>query len=287
MEQVQHLGEFTSDERGESPEAPAPYLEELTNSMTRTIHDSAGGASYTSGISSHNLTSKVAGDSSQGANIQLEKLFMVQHGSEPLEFPMPVCGTEIKIQPTTVPQMARSTESGMGNVVVKGSIDPGRSTSPVVAREHIASPENSRVSHFSTEATVLAGDHSGSRANVSTVGQPPTATGAGSLNPSLRDQCVNPGSVATALSSRNGESSGTQEWKSSQIASTESGDTGMMLSVTRLLETQRLMMAAQVQAMAAQSVPPLRKFSGEDIDSDEGSIDRWIEQFEERAKVMG
>ena len=39
--------------------------------------------------------------------------------------------------------------------------------------------------------------------------------------------------------------------------------------------------------MATQSVPPLRKFSGEDIDSDEGSIDRWIEQFEERAKVMG
>ena len=31
----------------------------------------------------------------------------------------------------------------------------------------------------------------------------------------------------------------------------------------------------------------MRKFSGEDIDSDEGSIDRWIEQFEEKAKVMG
>ena len=39
--------------------------------------------------------------------------------------------------------------------------------------------------------------------------------------------------------------------------------------------------------MAAQSVPPLRKFSGEDTDSNEGRIDRWIEQFEERAKVMG
>ena len=46
-------------------------------------------------------------------------------------------------------------------------------------------------------------------------------------------------------------------------------------------------MAAQVQAMAAKSVPPLRKFSGEDTDSDGGSIDRWIEQFEERTKVMG
>lgn len=31
----------------------------------------------------------------------------------------------------------------------------------------------------------------------------------------------------------------------------------------------------------------LCKFSGEDIDSDKGSIDRWIEQFEVRAKMMG
>ncbi len=61
----------------------------------------------------------------------------------------------------------------------------------------------------------------------------------------------------------------------------------MMMSVTRLLEAQRLMMAVQVQAMAAQSVPPLPRFSGEDINTEEGSIDRWIEQFEERAKVTG
>ena len=101
--------------------------------------------------------------------------------------------------------------------------------------------------HFSTEATMLAGDPSGSRTTISTVGQPPTATGPGLLSPSLRDRCVNPGSVLTALS-RNGESSGAQEWA---------------------------------------SVPPPRKFSREDIDSDEGSIDRWTEQFEERAKVMG
>ena len=60
-----------------------------------------------------------------------------------------------------------------------------------------------------------------------------------------------------------------------------------MLTVTRLLEAQRQMMAAQVQAMAAQSVPPLRKFSGENINTDEGSIDRWVEQFEERARVAG
>ena len=162
------------------------------------------------------------------------------------------------------------------------------SSSTVVARGHepVQRTAEHHV-HFSTEATMLVGDHSGSRPTVSTVGQPPTATGAGSLNPSLRDRCGIPGSVATVLSSRNGESSGTQGWTSSQSASSESSDTDMMLSVTCLLETQKMMMAAQVQAMAAQSVPPLCKFSGEDIDSNEGSIDRWIEQFGERAKVMG
>ena len=59
----------------------------------------------------------------------------------------------------------------------------------------------------------------------------------------------------------------------------------VMESVSQLLEAQRAMMAAQVQAMAAQSVPPLRKFSGEDFNTEEGSFDRWIEGFEERAKA--
>lgn len=59
------------------------------------------------------------------------------------------------------------------------------------------------------------------------------------------------------------------------------------MSVTRLLEVQRHMMEVQVQAMAAQSVTPLRKFTGESINTDEGNIDRWVEQFEERARVMG
>ena len=61
----------------------------------------------------------------------------------------------------------------------------------------------------------------------------------------------------------------------------------IMVTVTRLLEAQRQMMEAQVQAMAAQSVPPLRKFCGENINTDEGSIDRWLEQFAERARVAG
>ena len=177
MEHVQHLGEFTSDERGESPEVPAPYLEELTHGMTRTIYNPVGGASYTSGVSSHNLTNEVVGDASQGTSHDVTMDVMdnstrkVIHGpaggSEPLKFPMPVCGTEIKVQSTIVPQTARSTESGMGNVVVNGSIDPGRSPSTVVARGHVPVQRMAeRHVHFSTEATMLTGDHSGSRATV-------------------------------------------------------------------------------------------------------------------------
>ena len=66
--------------------------------------------------------------------------------------------------------------------------------------------------------------------------------------------------------------------------STGEGDAGVIVdTVTRLLEDQRHMMEVQVQALASQSVPPLRKFTGEDVNTDEGSIDLWIEQFEERA----
>ena len=68
---------------------------------------------------------------------------------------------------------------------------------------------------------------------------------------------------------------------------TRSGDQDIMATVTHLLEAQRQMMEAQVQAMAAQSVPPLCKFNGENINTDEGNIDRWVEQFAERARVAG
>lgn len=47
------------------------------------------------------------------------------------------------------------------------------------------------------------------------------------------------------------------------------------------------MMTIQTQAMAAQSFPTLDNFTGEDYRTDEGSFDRWIERFEERAKTLG
>ena len=67
-----------------------------------------------------------------------------------------------------------------------------------------------------------------------------------------------------------------------RASSTAEGDTGAIVeTVTRLLEAQRHMIEVQVQALASQSAPPLRKLTGENVNTDDGSIDLWIEQFEE------
>ena len=71
----------------------------------------------------------------------------------------------------------------------------------------------------------------------------------------------------------------------SATGSSDVAGVDVMQSVARLLEEQRKMMIAQVQAMAAHSILPLRKFTGEDTHTDEGCFDRWIEQFEDRAKM--
>ena len=47
------------------------------------------------------------------------------------------------------------------------------------------------------------------------------------------------------------------------------------------------MVAAQTRAMSAQSLPPMPHYSGEGIQSSEEGFDRWIDQFEERAKLVG
>ena len=92
-------------------------------------------------------------------------------------------------------------------------------------------------------------------------------------------------------SSEDMSSHATSKTGADKAAPLENQETGtsdqIMVTVTRLLEAQQQMMEAQVQAMAAQSVPPLRKFCGENINTDEGSIDRWLEQFAERARVAG
>ena len=47
------------------------------------------------------------------------------------------------------------------------------------------------------------------------------------------------------------------------------------------------MVAAQTRAMSAQSLPPIPAYSGEGEQSLEDGFERWIEQFEERARLVG
>ena len=65
------------------------------------------------------------------------------------------------------------------------------------------------------------------------------------------------------------------------------GDSSLMHSLAQLVKTQTDMMVAQTKAMSAQSLPPMPHFTGEGSQSGEDSFDRWLEQFEERSKLVG
>jgi len=74
--------------------------------------------------------------------------------------------------------------------------------------------------------------------------------------------------------------------RSSSCSSGEQGGTGdgvLIQQLTQLVQTQTAMVAAQTRAMSAQSLPPIPTYSGE---GEEG-FERWIDQFEERARLAG
>ena len=68
---------------------------------------------------------------------------------------------------------------------------------------------------------------------------------------------------------------------------TETDSTTLVATMTRLLQAQTEAIASQTQATAAQHLPPLETFTGEGMETEEKTFDRWIELFEERAKVAG
>ena len=47
------------------------------------------------------------------------------------------------------------------------------------------------------------------------------------------------------------------------------------------------MVEAHTRAMSVQSLPPLKHYSGEGVQSLEDGFDRFIEQFEERTRTVG
>ena len=67
------------------------------------------------------------------------------------------------------------------------------------------------------------------------------------------------------------------------------GNPLLIQSMSKLLQAQTEMLTAQAQAVAVQGLPPIAKFSGENLDSDhdEDGFDKWLEAFEERAHLAG
>ena len=61
----------------------------------------------------------------------------------------------------------------------------------------------------------------------------------------------------------------------------------LIQSMSKLLQAQTEMLSAQAQAVAVQGLPALSKFSGENLETEEESFDRWLEMFEERAHLAG
>ena len=63
------------------------------------------------------------------------------------------------------------------------------------------------------------------------------------------------------------------------------GESLLVDTMTRFLKAHTEAIAAQTQATAAQHLPPLKAYTGEGKQVEEDGFERWIEQFEERAKI--
>ena len=66
-----------------------------------------------------------------------------------------------------------------------------------------------------------------------------------------------------------------------------STDHTLIQTVTQLLQAQTQAMAAQARVAAAQNLPTLHPFTGEEDLNDDDVFERWLERFEERAKLTG
>lgn len=72
-----------------------------------------------------------------------------------------------------------------------------------------------------------------------------------------------------------------------QLAEVNDEDSEANAKAVEELRAQTDMMAAQTRVMAAQSLPPLPHFSGDGNLVGEDSFERWVENFDERARVAG
>ena len=149
-------------------------------------------------------------------------------------------------------------------------------------------PEGSSSSRGQTESLPDAGDsaHSGEAGD--------KGSDSSTTSPASTDSTPTTGGPSSAeIVSLNGSAGGEHASEVSDSAggcekvASVAGDKGFMQQLTQLVQTQTAVVAAQTKAMSTQCLPPLKEYSGEDIQSSEDGFDRWIEQFEERAKLVG
>ena len=93
-----------------------------------------------------------------------------------------------------------------------------------------------------------------------------------------------------AVDVENGSVENSAESESTQynvLRSSNTGDGELIQQLTQLVQTQIALVAAQTRAISAQSLPPIPLYSGEDEQTLEDRFERWIEQFEKRARLVG
>ena len=141
---------------------------------------------------------------------------------------------------------------------VVGGVTTATSTAPVATLTSVITS--------TTSAPVLTS----STTSASTV-TPLVSTSASSATTSTSTVLSTPSVVSTSMSSATASDT--------VLGAADTG--GVVHSVTKLLEAQSQMVA---KAMIAQSFPPLPSFTGE---NEEEGFERWLESFEDRAKVAG
>ena len=156
-----------------------------------------------------------------------------------------------------------------------------------------AEPEGGRSSRGQTESPPDSGDsaHSGETGGENSGDSNPTEP-ASSTDSAPRSGDL--GSTSVDVMTINGNAGGehasevSDSTGDSVSVGSVAGDKGLLMQqLTQLVQTQTAMVVAQTRAMSAQGLPPMQHYSGEGIQSSEEGFDRWIEQFEERAKLVG
>ena len=91
--------------------------------------------------------------------------------------------------------------------------------------------------------------------------------------------------IETTLVEEEAEVSGQTSLSAGNATAGMSESAVLVSTMAKLLKTQTEAIQAQTQVAAAQHLPPLKPFTGEDMQVEEGTFDSWLELFEERAKL--